>query len=175
MAVQATCLYCINILDTIWTRTHNHFKIFKSHSTFKPVSTPHKPTEFVCWNLPCSNNNISYTAHITLHNKINKVLHITLHNTLPYKEAVRTYLIYMQDISIHLCRHMYYISIEWIQIMVQDFQSFKTTWPTLVRQFVHGKKIYYKNFPKYILPFYTIWELSMAEIWRIKRFLYSFM
>ena len=35
------------ILDTNWMRILHHYKLFKCHSTFKPVSTPHTPTYFV--------------------------------------------------------------------------------------------------------------------------------
>jgi hypothetical protein len=93
------------------------FNLFNSHSTNKTESTQHTSTYFPCRNVPCNNNDISYTGHITSHH-ITQYIHNTLRNIFPYMATKWTYLIFRQYIAIYLCRHHYCISIKFINITV---------------------------------------------------------
>ena len=50
-----------------FTKSIHLFSLFKSHSSFQPVSTPHTLTSRRFCNMPCNNNDIFYnwTHHIT--------------------------------------------------------------------------------------------------------------
>jgi len=67
----------------IWITSIN-YNLFNSHPTTKTVSTQHTSTYFPCRNVPCNNNDISYTGHITSH-------HITQYSTQHITQYILLY------------------------------------------------------------------------------------
>ena len=102
------------ILDTICTQIDIHFNYINKLSPLHLTVIPRSHKQAPHTHLHHANSPICLVT-ITI-SPISQ--HITSHNTFPHKAAIWTYLIFTQYVSVHLCPHIYCLSINCINITV---------------------------------------------------------